>query len=193
MTSSKATTENYLGLYLWLALVAASLLLYFLFPETFAPTNIRRFFSANLVAGLGVYFLLACLRGFTLIPLTPLLVAGILVFPPWPLFIVNLGGILVSSAIVYYLARFLRFHTFFDSRYPVQMDRLTRLLDKRELPVITVWGFLPIVPTDLIVYVCSVLGISTFKTLLGVTIGEGVICAIYIFGGVAGLDLLMGT
>lgn len=192
MKSSRASTENYLGRYLWLALIVASLTLYFLFPDTFAPANIRRFFSANLVTGLGIYFLLSCLRGFTLIPLTPLLVAGILVFPPWPLFIINLGGILVSSAVVYYLARWLRFHIFFDSRYPQQLDRLTRLLNKRELPVITVWGFLPIVPTDLIVYVCSVLGISPFKTLLGVSLGEGLICALYIFGGVAGLELLMG-
>jgi hypothetical protein len=36
-----------------------------------------------------------------------------------------------------------------------------------------------------------VLRISVFKTLLGVSIGEGVICAVYIFGGSAGLAALL--
>jgi uncharacterized membrane protein YdjX (TVP38/TMEM64 family) len=187
----KITTENYYGLYAWLVLIALSLLFYFFNPEVFAPDNIRRFFSANLYAGLAVYFALACVRGFTLIPLTPLLVAGIVIFPPWPLFIVNLAGIWVSSAVVYYLARHLRFDHFFSLHYPRQIERLTALLRNREFPVILLWSFMPVTPTDLIVYVCSVLRISAFKTLLGVSAGEAVICALYIFPAAAGLELLL--
>ncbi len=191
MKREQFETENFLGLYLWLAMIVVSLLLYLFFPETFTPKNIRQFFSANLYTGLSVFFLLASLRGFTLIPLTPLLLAGILVFPAWPLFFVNLGGILVSSALVYYLSRYFRFDNFFHKHYPEQITQITQLLQKRELPVITVWGIAPFLPTDLIVYVCSVARISAVKTLLGVLLGESIICSVYIFGGQASLNFLL--
>jgi uncharacterized membrane protein YdjX (TVP38/TMEM64 family) len=126
-----------------------------------------------------------------LIPSTPLVLAGILVFPPLPLFLVNQLAVYTSSAIVYLMSRQVRFDHFFHERYPKQVERLTRLLHKRELLVISLWGFAPFVPTDMIVYVCSVLRIRLWKTLLGVSIGEGVICAIYIFGGSLGLGMML--
>ena len=190
MKKQQFETENYLGLYLWAALIFASLLLYYFFPEVFSPATIRQFFASNLYTGLAVYLLLSSIRGFTMIPLTPLLFAGLLVFPPLPFLLVNMVGIVVSSALVYYLARYFRFDHFFNSHYPKQIAKLTRMLQNRELPVIFVWSFAPIFPTDLIVYVCSVLRISITKTLLGVLAGESIICAIYIYGGVAGLGYL---
>jgi uncharacterized membrane protein YdjX (TVP38/TMEM64 family) len=187
----KLERVNFLGLYTWLGLVAICLSLYFFLPELFAPENIRRFFSANLYEGLFVYFVISTLRGFTLIPSTPIVLAGVLVFPPWPLFLVNQLAVYSSSAIVYYMARHLRFDHYFHEHYPGQVERLSALLRKAELTVISAWGFAPFVPSDMIVYVCSVLRIKLWKTLLGVSIGEGVICAIYIFGGAAGLSVLI--
>lgn len=85
----------------------------------------------------------------------------------------------------------MRFDNFFFTHYPEQVERLINLLRKRELPVISLWGFAPFIPTDMIVCICSVLRISVWKTLMGVSIGEGIICAIYIFGGSATLAALM--
>ena len=184
---------NVLGLYLWLGTIGISLSLYFFRPELFEPERLRVFFDRNLVPGLALYFIVSTLRGFTLIPSTPLVLAGILVFPPLPLFLVNQLAVYSSSAIVYYMARHLRFDHYFHARYEPQLRKLTRLLHRREMPVIAVWGFAPFVPSDLIVYVCSVLRISVAKTLIGISIGEGVICAIYIFGGAFGLQMLLET
>jgi uncharacterized membrane protein YdjX (TVP38/TMEM64 family) len=175
----------------WGSIVVFSLFLYFLKPEWFDPFTLRQFFSDNLIVSLLMYFIVSTLRGFTLIPSTPLVLAGILVFPPLPLFLVNQLAVYTSSAIVYLMSRQVRFDHFFHERYPKQVERLTRLLHKRELLVISLWGFAPFVPTDMIVYVCSVLRIRLWKTLLGVSIGEGVICAIYIFGGSLGLGMML--
>lgn len=192
MDKEKFATENFFGLYVWIGMIAISLLLYFLNPDTFTPENIRTFFSANLFAGLGMYLLLTSMRAFTLIPMTPLLVAGIVVFPAWPLFWVNLGGIVISSAIIYYLAGYLGFDRFFRRHYPKQIDKLTNLLRNREFPIIVGWSFMMVLPTDLLVYVCSILRVSAFKTLLGVAIGEGLVCGLYIYSGAAGLSALFG-
>lgn len=193
MNREKPETVNSFGFYAWLTLVTVCLSLYLLRPDLFEPQRIRVFFSDNLLPGLTVYLLISTLRGFTLIPSTPIVLAGTLVFPPWPLFLVNMLAVCSSSLIVYYMARFLRFDDFFNNRYPRQIQTLTRLLNKKELPVISVWGFFPFVPTDMIVYVCSILHIRIWKTLLGVSIGEGVICAIYIFGGVYSLNALLDS
>ena len=190
MKKEKLEHLNFLGLYTWLALVSVCLFLYFFRPDLFAPQNIQRFFSDNLISGLFVYFIISTLRGFTLIPSTPIVLAGVLVFPPLPLWLVNQMAVYTSSSIVYFMARQFRFDHYFHDHYPTQVARLTALLKKSELAVIAAWGFMPVVPSDMIVYVCSVLRISVWKTLLGVSIGEGVICAIYIFGGAFSLNAL---
>jgi uncharacterized membrane protein YdjX (TVP38/TMEM64 family) len=191
VNKDKLETVRSFGLYLWLALIASSLSLFFFMPELFEPQSIRQFLTDNLFSGLLVYFIISTLRGFTLIPLTPIVLAGVLVFPPWPLFLVNQAGVYASSAILYFMTRYMRFDNFFFTHYPQQVEKLILLLRKRELPVISLWGFAPFIPTDMIICICSVLRISVFKTLLGVSIGEGVICAVYIFGGSAGLAALL--
>ena len=187
----KAPPINVMGVYVWSMLVVLCLSLYWFFPELFAPERIRDFFQANLEHGLLLYFVISTLRGFTLIPSTPLVLAGILVFPPLPLFLVNQLAVYSSSAIVYTMARHLRFDHYFHQRYPRQVEKLFSLLRSRELPVISLWGFAPFVPSDMIVYVCSVLRVSVWKTLLGISIGEGAICAFYIFGGSAVVTMLL--
>lgn len=182
---------NFFGLYLWLGIIAIGLSLFFFRPELFEPERLRQFFDRNLAGGLLVYFIISTLRGFTLIPSTPIVLAGVLVFPPWHLWLVNQLAVYTSSAIVYYMARYVRFDRYFHEHYEPQIKRLTRLLHRKELPVIAAWGFFPVVPSDMIVYVCSVLRISVVKTLIGISIGEGVICALYIFGGAAGLKMLL--
>jgi uncharacterized membrane protein YdjX (TVP38/TMEM64 family) len=130
-----------------------------------------------------VYLALGCVRGFTLIPVTYLVVAGMLILPPWPLYALTVVGIVVSSAAVYYFAEAMQFDRFFMRRYAAQVARLRALLARRELPIVIAWSFFPIAPTDLVCYVCGALKVDLKKCLIGVTIGEGTICAIYIFLG----------
>jgi len=187
----KLESVNFFGLYTWLALITVCLSLYFFRPDLFSPENLGQLFSENLGIGMTVYLLISTLRGFTLIPSTPLVLAGVLVFPALPLFLVNQVVVLSSSTIVYYMARHVRFDHYFHEHYPSQVEKLTRLLRDREVAVVSLWGFAPMVPSDMIVYVCSVLRVRLCKTLLGISIGEGVICAIYIFGGAAGRRVLL--
>lgn len=130
-----------------------------------------------------VYLALGCLRGFTLVPATYLVLAGMLVLPPLPLYLLTVIGIIVSSAAVYYFAGVMEFDRFFERKYAPQIARLRALMARRELPIVIVWSFFPIAPTDLVCYVCGALKVDLKKCLIGVTIGEGTICAIYIFLG----------
>ena len=176
-------------LILWLALVGTALFTY-LFHRDALATLFRELSGSPPVWAYGAYLALGCLRGFTLIPATYLVVAGMIVLPRVPLYVLTVAGILVSSTAVYYFAGAMRFDRFFERRYGPQVARLRALMTRRELPIVIAWSFFPIAPTDLVCYVCGALRVDLKKCLLGVTVGEGAICAIYIFLGGQALSWL---
>lgn len=145
--------------------------------------------DASIIAGGAVYLVFGCLRGFTLIPVTSLVLLGVVFFPPVPLFILTLAGILVSSASVYYFAEALHVDELLRTTHRDRLGRVQRLLLRHGLPIIIGWSFFPLVPTDLICYLSGVLRIRLMTCLVGVAVGEGAICAIYIFLG----DSLLGA
>jgi uncharacterized membrane protein YdjX (TVP38/TMEM64 family) len=167
---------------LWMTLVAFALYAYLAEPELLRRLALA-FADAPPSWAYGAYLFLGCVRGFTLVPATYLVVAGMLVLPPVPLFGLTLVGIAVSSTAVYYFAESMELDRFFERRYPEHVRRLRNLLVRRELSIVMAWSFLPVAPTDLVCYVCGALKVDLRTCLLGVTLGEGAICAIYIFLG----------
>ncbi|CAN5441952.1 TVP38/TMEM64 family protein [soil metagenome] len=167
---------------LWLVVIAVSLYLFFFRYEVIRQ-ELRSTMSASLFAAGLIYLLLGSLRGLSLLPATNLLALGILFIPPIPLLVLTLVGILISSASIYWFSESLHLEETLSPRHLRTMERLKSLLRHREFPIIVGWSFLPIAPTDLICYVCGVLRVDLKKCLLGVLLGEGAICAIYIFLG----------
>jgi uncharacterized membrane protein YdjX (TVP38/TMEM64 family) len=167
---------------LWLVLVSAALYT-FLFHRDAIEAELETASAASIVAGSAIYLLFGCIRGFTLIPATALIVVAIPFFPPGLLFALTVAGILVSSASVYWFAEALHLDVLMARRHQSLMHELEEALRKYEMPVIVGWSFFPCVPTDLIFYVSGVVGVNVRKVLLGVGLGEGAICAIYIFLG----------
>jgi uncharacterized membrane protein YdjX (TVP38/TMEM64 family) len=171
-----------LVLVLWLGLLASACYVYVFHREALDGLFLELSASPPSWAYVA-YLVLGCLRGFTLVPATYLVVAGMLVLPPVPLYLLTLAGIVVSSTAVYYFAEVMEFDRFFERRYAPQVARLRALMTRRELPIVIAWSFFPIAPTDLVCYVCGALRVDLKKCLVGVTIGEGAICAAYIFLG----------
>lgn len=131
----------------------------------------------------GAYILFGAVRGFTLVPSTTLVLAALPFMAPGPLLIATLAGIMISSTSIYYFSAALKLDQKIAKKHPEKIARLTDLINRHELPIIIGWSFFPFAPTDLICYVCGVLRVRFWKFLLGVTLGEGAICAIYIYGG----------
>jgi uncharacterized membrane protein YdjX (TVP38/TMEM64 family) len=166
----------------WLVVLATALYIYFFHRNALQALLLE--LSASPPSWVyAVYLALGCVRGFTLVPVTYLVVAGMLILPPVPLYALTVVGIIVSSAAVYYFAEAMQFDRFFMKRYAPQVMRLRALMARRQLPIVIAWSFFPIAPTDLVCYVCGALKVDLKKCLLGVTIGEGAICAVYIFLG----------
>jgi len=180
-------------LILWVVIIGGSLYLFF-FQRGVVQRELQNAMSASMIAAGLLYLLIGCLRGFSLLPATALLAVGVVFFPPIPLFLLTLVGILISSASIYWFSEALHLEEVLNQRHLRAMEYLKSLLRHREFPIIVIWSFLPIAPTDVICYVCGLLRVDFRKCLLGVLLGEGAICAIYIFCGhyflkVAGLQV----
>ena len=182
------TALRWLSLTGWALFVVSFVFLYYRYSGKWG-TEISGLAMSSAWLAYAVYILLGALRGFALIPVTNLVVLAIPIFPPVPLFILTLVGILISSASIYAFAGSLRLAEYFERKHAEKTERVRAALQRNPTTIVTAWSFLPIVPTDLICYVCGVMRVSFRRFILGVLIGEGAICAIYIFAGSALLDL----
>jgi len=184
-------TPHRLRLAGWLLFAAAFLILYYLNPGRW-DAGLRDLAGSSILLGYAVYLALGAIRGFTLIPVTNLVLLGIPLFEPWPLFLLTIVGIVVSSACVYWFADSLRLGEHFEKRHRDKTQRFRAALNKKPMTVVIAWSFFPLAPTDLICYVCGALRMPLARVLTGVLIGEGAICAAYIFAGDSLLGLVRG-
>jgi uncharacterized membrane protein YdjX (TVP38/TMEM64 family) len=174
---------------LWLIFLGGALYVYF-FHADFFKNQLEQMVNTSIYFAYAFLLLLGALRGFTLIPVTYLIVLGLLFFQPLPLFIIILAGVLISSASVYYLFEFLNLDALFEKKYGKQISRARLALEKNELPIIIGWSAFPFLPTDVICYICGTLEVDIKRLLLGVFIGEGITSGVYIFFGNYFLDYL---
>ena len=182
------TTARALRLGVWALFVAAFAFLYYRYSGSWGE-EITGLAQSSALLAYAIYVVLGALRGFALIPVTNLVVLAIPIFPPWPLLVLTLVGIAISSASIYAFAGSLGLETYFERKHARSVARVQAALERHPTTIVTAWSFLPIVPTDLICYVCGVMKISFRRFMFGVLVGEGAICAIYIFAGASLLDL----
>lgn len=173
---------KYAVMSVWLLALVLALSVYF-FDNSFLESKINLLFGSSIVLAYIFYLVLSCLRGFFLIPVTYFIIAGIIIFPPLPLYILTMIGVMVSSVSVYYFSEYLDLDKYFKDKYEKQINKLKEIITKNELPIVTAWSFFPFLPTDLMCYVCGSLEIPIKKFLFGVLLGEGIACYLYIFLG----------
>ena len=166
---------------LWL--IALGTILYsYTFQNELFQQQLQTFFAAGVVGYLS-YFLLCCLRGFTLLPATYLTTIGVLFFPPLPLFLLTMMGILFSALCIYHFSGSFHLYTFFEHKHRKGIQKIRQGLNKNELLVVIFWNVLMIVPADLISYVCGVLKTDRNQFIIGTLIGQGIYSTVLIFGG----------
>jgi len=173
-------------LLIWLAVLVVGVGSYIREPDAFTPQSIADFMQR--FGGLIwlVYLAVSALRGFTLLPSTPLVLAGTLLFPEQPVavFVVAMAGIIVSSTMIYFFSDKFGFHDYFESHKPQLTHRIKAKLEHPlGVVVVALWAFFPLVPTDLVCYVAGTTEMSYTKFIIGVVAGETILCVFYIFLG----------
>ncbi|MBX7055343.1 MAG: VTT domain-containing protein [Pyrinomonadaceae bacterium] len=176
---------------LWLTLPLGCLSAYLYDPSAFSANSIAALLR-NFENGVwAIYILLSVFRGFTLLPSTPLVIAGTILFPSQPLMVlsVSMTGILLSSTMIYYFSEFLGFDDYFEDHKPELSHKIKYYL---EHPMgfffVSGWAFFPFVPTDLVCYLAGTTRMHFGKFIVAVAVGEAVLCMTYIYLGGSILD-----
>jgi len=171
---------------IWVCIILAGIISYFAWPDVFTPRNIADLLLRFQSEALLLYLLISVVRGLTLLPSTPLIIAGTLLFPqqPWVVLTVSIFGIFVSSAMIYWFSDLLGISEFFEKRKPEQVSKIRQRLEHPTgVFFVMLWAFFPLVPTDAVCYVAGSTRMYFPKFIVAVLLGELILCSIYIFGG----------
>jgi uncharacterized membrane protein YdjX (TVP38/TMEM64 family) len=129
---------------------------------------------------------MSSLRGFTLLPSTPFVLAGTVLFPEQPMSVlaVSLAGISISSSLIYFSSGALGFSTYLENRSSKLAGEIrNRLEHPAGAFFVALWAFFPAVPTDVVCYVAGTIRMSFPKFILAVLAGEMILCTAYVFVG----------
>lgn len=181
----KPPAVRVLRIAVWLSFVAAFAFLYY----RYGSTDFAAVAATSAWVAYAVYLAVGAVRGLALIPATSVVVLAIPLFPPVPLFLLTLVGVAISSATIYAFAGSLKLGEYFERKHAKHTQRVRAALQKNPTTIVAGCSFLLVVPTDLVCYVCGALKISFPRFMTGVLIGEGAICAVYIFAGSSLLEL----
>ena len=180
------TIIRYLCLGAWLSVIVGGISFYFLSPSSFTAENIAALLTKFHGPVWILYLLLSALRGFTLLPSTPLVLAGTMLYPQQPFLVlmISLFGIVISSSMIYWFSDLLGFDEYFESKKPHHVEKIrTKLEHPLGLGFVSLWAFFPLVPTDAVCYVAGSIRMHFAKFIAAVFIGELILCSGYVFAG----------
>jgi uncharacterized membrane protein YdjX (TVP38/TMEM64 family) len=168
----------------WILFLIFCVGFYLTHREYFTPAGLAEFCTQFKSHILLVYLLLSLLRGFTLVPSTPFVLAGTMLFPAEPFWVlaISMTGIVFSSSMIYYFSEHLGFSEYLERKYPARIEKIhDRLQKPTGLAFVFLWSFFPLLPTDAVCYVAGILRMSFVKFILAMAFGEVILCSIYIF------------
>ncbi len=146
--------------------------------------QIAAFFSRFQHYIIVAYLVFGIIRAFTLIPnMTVVFVGSLLIHNFWILLATSVAGLIGSSAIIYFFGEELQLKDTLYRKFPRQLDKIQRGLDKYGSAIIFFWGFLPVVPSDLLSFFLGSIKFPFWKFILYYTIGHVITYSIIILSG----------
>lgn len=172
--------------WLWAAVVLGLAAWYLLNPTDFTAERFE-----TLLKGWGPwafpgFVLVSFLRGPLLVPSTPVVLAGGVIFPEAlpAVLVVSMVGIVASATLLYRFPAFAGYDSMLAERYPEKLAMLrTRLAGPGAMWFVAAWSFAPVVPTDLICYAAGLVRMPYHRMLIGVIIGELPLVTAYVMLG----------
>lgn len=177
-------TSKKIVIAIWIVFLVFCLGFFLTHREIFTPEGLAEFCTQFRGHILLTYLILSLLRGFTLIPSTPFVLAGTILFPADPFWVlgISMTGIVFSSSLIYFFSEHLGFSEYLEEKHPVKIAKLHDHLQKPTgLIFVFLWSFFPLVPTDAVCYVAGILKMNFLKFILALALGELILCSIYIF------------
>ena len=171
---------------IWVGVIVVCLATYFSAPESFTAERIATFLRDFRGEIWLLYLAMSSLRGFTLLPSTPFVLAGTVLFPEQPVLVlvVSLLGIFISSSLIYFFSGALGFSDYFEKRSSKLAGEIRSKLERPAGALfVALWAFFPAVPTDVVCYIAGTIRMSFTRFIAAILVGEMVLCSAYVFIG----------
>lgn len=180
---------------IWILCILSVGVIYLYRPELFSAERLVEFLTNFQTELLLTYTVLTFVRGFFLIPSTPFVIGGAMLFPDMLALVlfISMGGVLFSTACVYYFSDLIGFSGYLEKKFPNGTEQWkSRLQQPQALAIVVGWAFFPLVPTDLISYAGGIIKMPFRYIFIGVLIGELSLNIIYVYFGASLYHLLLG-
>jgi uncharacterized membrane protein YdjX (TVP38/TMEM64 family) len=172
---------------LWALVIVGVLAAWWLAPDRFGPAALRAFLAAHPSSAFGVYTAASLVRGFFLLPSTPFVLTGALLFPDRPVavWLISMVGVWVASVLAYAFPEWLGLDAQLAGRHAALYTRLQRYMDRWGLWTVALWAMAPFAPTDLVCAAAGVARMRFSRFFLGITLGEIPLVTAYVLTGQA--------
>ncbi len=183
-----------IGIAVWGTLILGTIMLFVIRPDLLNGANLKEYISDN-SSELKIYYATICtLRCLTLIPATPFIVAGVLLFPDDLnfVFLVVMTTILLAATIHFKLSRVLGFDDYLNRKFASRMDQLTSGMQKRGFLYILLWTMAPFLPSDLAYYLAGISGMKYWTFISAVLLGGVALSGVYIYMGKNFFEWMLG-
>lgn len=170
--------------FIWVAMILTAIILFLINPQVASPEYIVEVIGRFENEMLLVYILVTIGRGFFLIPSTPFVIGGALLFPDklFLVLVISMVGVMFSATALYYFSDFLGFSRYLEKKYPKGIARWHKRLEHPRATLFVIgWAFFPFVPTDLICYVSGIVKLPYKFMFIGVFLGELTLNIFYVF------------
>jgi len=160
---------------IWLLFVAAAVIYGIRNPDLFTQDSMVRLMERWGALAFGGFILISLVRGFFLVPSTPIILAGSMLFPTSlvAVFFVSMAGIVVAASALYHMPALGGYDALLERKHPEKIARLkTHLVKPSAFWVVVGWSAFPFVPTDVICYAAGLVQMSYRRMIFAVILGE---------------------
>jgi uncharacterized membrane protein YdjX (TVP38/TMEM64 family) len=161
--------------YLWFLAATVALVIWIRDPSVFTQESMAEWMLGWGEWAFWGFVVVALGRGLFLVPSTPVVLAGGVLFPDIPLavFVFSMAGIVLSATVIYLLPGMGGYDALLERKYPDKIARLkVHLVKPHAFWVVAGWSFFPFVPTDVICYVAGLVRMSYRRMILAMILGE---------------------
>lgn len=131
-----------------------------------------------------LFFIIASLRIFTLIPCTVFIIVGGVLFNPLDAFLLTAFANLFSEILLFFFAK-LTFGMNYQSRIINKYPKIYNIIKKNNVQILALGVSSPVVPSDVICFFSVLAGISFIKYVLTIFLADTPIILLYTFLGIS--------
>lgn len=159
----------------WLTAVVAAVIYGIWNPTFFTEESMARVMEAWGGWAFAGYVAISLVRGFFLVPSTPIILAGAILFPSAlpAVFVVSMVGIAVAGSALYHMPALAGYDDLLESKNPEKIARLKiHLVKPGAFWFVVGWSAFPFVPTDVICYAAGLVQMSFRRMMFAMLLGE---------------------